>query len=104
MKIIIDIPEEIYKASKIINVKNDDTVQIPLEVIAKGTILTKEMSKFLKSNPREYTKIILKELLDELHLLERSDPYGEHREYNNAISIVHAKYYAMGGRYRDEEV
>ena len=37
MKLIIDIPEEIYKASKIIAVQYEDVVQIPLEVIANGT-------------------------------------------------------------------
>ena len=37
MKLIIDIPEEIYKASKIIDVQDVDVVQIPLEVIANGT-------------------------------------------------------------------
>ena len=39
MQIVIDIPEEIYKASQIIDVKYEDVVQIPLEVIAKGTPL-----------------------------------------------------------------
>ena len=37
MKLIIDIPEEIYKASQIVDVKYEDTIQIPLEVIANGT-------------------------------------------------------------------
>lgn len=37
MRILIDIPEEIYKASKIIDVQYEDVVQIPLEVIANGT-------------------------------------------------------------------
>lgn len=36
MKLEIDIPEEIYKASKIIKPKYDDVIQIPLEVIANG--------------------------------------------------------------------
>ena len=36
MKLIIDIPEEIYKASQIVDVKYEDTIQIPLEVIANG--------------------------------------------------------------------
>ena len=39
MKLIIDIPEEIYKASKIIDVQYEDVVQIPLEVIANGTLI-----------------------------------------------------------------
>lgn len=37
MKLIIDIPEEIYKASQIVDVTHEDTIQIPLEVIANGT-------------------------------------------------------------------
>lgn len=37
MKLIIDIPEEIYKASQTVDVKYEDTIQIPLEVIANGT-------------------------------------------------------------------
>ena len=37
MQIVIDIPEEIYKASQIIDVKYEDVIQIPLEVIANGT-------------------------------------------------------------------
>jgi len=41
MQIVIDIPEEIYKASQILDVKYEDTVQIPLEVIANGTPLPK---------------------------------------------------------------
>lgn len=41
MQIVIDIPEEIYKASQIIDVKYEDVIQIPLEVIANGTPLPK---------------------------------------------------------------
>lgn len=37
MKLIIDIPEEVYKASQIIDVKYEDVIQIPLEVIKNGT-------------------------------------------------------------------
>lgn len=39
MEIIINIPEEIYKASQIIDVTYDDVIQIPLECISKGTPL-----------------------------------------------------------------
>lgn len=39
MKIIIDIPEEIFEASQIIDVKYEDTVQLPLDVIKNGTPL-----------------------------------------------------------------
>ena len=41
MQIAIDIPEEIYKASQIIDVTYDDVIQIPLECIANGTPLPK---------------------------------------------------------------
>ena len=41
MKLIIDIPEEIYKASKIIDGLYENVIQIPLEVIANGIVLPK---------------------------------------------------------------
>jgi len=39
MKLIIDIPEEVYRASRIIDAKHEDVIQIPLEVLANGTPL-----------------------------------------------------------------
>ena len=39
--VVIELPEELYKASQIIEVKYEDTIQIPLEVIANGTPLLK---------------------------------------------------------------
>lgn len=50
MKLIIDIPKEIYKASKIINVKYEDVVQIPLEVIANGTPLPKGHGRLIDAD------------------------------------------------------
>lgn len=41
MQLVIDIPEEVYRASQIMGAKHDDTIQIPLEVIANGTPLPK---------------------------------------------------------------
>ena len=41
IELVIKIPEEIYKASQIIDAKYEDTIQIPLEVIANGTPLPK---------------------------------------------------------------
>lgn len=41
MQIVIDIPDEIYKVSQVIDVKYEDVIQIPLEVIANGTPLSK---------------------------------------------------------------
>ena len=42
IELVIKIPEEIYKASQIIDVKYEDTIQIPLEVIANGILLPKD--------------------------------------------------------------
>ena len=41
MRLIIDIPEKVYRASQIMEVKHEDTIQIPLEVIANGIPLDK---------------------------------------------------------------
>ena len=41
IELLIKIPEEIYKASQIIDAKHEDTIQIPLEVIKNGTRLPK---------------------------------------------------------------
>ena len=45
MKMIIDMPEEIYKSAQIIKPKYDDVIQIPLEVIANGTPFSEELEK-----------------------------------------------------------
>ena len=37
IELVIKVPEEIYKASQIIDVKYEDVIQIPLEVIKNGT-------------------------------------------------------------------
>lgn len=42
IELVIKIPEEIYKASQIIDVKYEDVIQVPLEVIANGKPLPKE--------------------------------------------------------------
>jgi len=41
IELVIKIPKEIYKESQIIDVKHEDVIQIPLEVIANGTPLPK---------------------------------------------------------------
>lgn len=41
IELVIKLPKEIYVASRMLNVKPDDVVQIPLEVIANGTPLPK---------------------------------------------------------------
>ena len=41
MQIVIDIPEDVYKASQKLYNNFEDTIQIPLEVIVNGTPLPK---------------------------------------------------------------
>ena len=41
IELVIKLPKEIYVASRMLNVKPDDVVQIPLEVITNGTPLPK---------------------------------------------------------------
>ena len=41
VELTIKIPAEIYEASQILDAKHEDTIQIPLEVIANGTLLPK---------------------------------------------------------------
>ena len=41
IELVIKIPEEVYKASQIIDVTYDDVIQIPLECIANGIPLPK---------------------------------------------------------------
>jgi len=50
VELVIKIPEEIYKASQIIDVKYEDTIQIPLEVIANGTPLPKGHGKIIDAD------------------------------------------------------
>lgn len=47
IELVIKIPEEIYIASQILDVKYEDTVQIPLEVIANGTPLPKRHGRLM---------------------------------------------------------
>ncbi len=63
IELVIKIPEEIYKASQIIDVKYKDTIQIPLEVIAKGTPLPKGHGRLIdewKINKCEQAGLIIK--------------------------------------------
>lgn len=50
MELIIDIPEKIYKSSKIINVLYEDVIQIPLEVIANGIPLPKGHGRLIDAD------------------------------------------------------
>ena len=50
IELVIKIPEEIYKASQIIDVKHEDVIQIPLEVIANGTPLPKGHGRLIDAD------------------------------------------------------
>lgn len=50
MKILIDIPEEVYKASQIINAKYEDVIQIPLECISNGIPLPVGHGRLIDAN------------------------------------------------------
>lgn len=45
MKLIVDIPDNIYKASQMLDVKHEDVIQIPLEVIANGIPLEDKLEE-----------------------------------------------------------
>lgn len=47
IELVIKLPKGIYVASQMLNVKPDDVVQIPLEVIANGTPLPKGHGKIV---------------------------------------------------------
>lgn len=55
IELVIKIPEEIYKASQIIDVKHEDVIQIPLENIANGTPLDKIKAE-IELNRNEWIK------------------------------------------------
>lgn len=67
MQLVIDIPEEIYKASKIIDVQYEDVVQIPLEVIANGTPIPKGHGRLKDENE------IIKAIEDRVEFLRNND-------------------------------
>lgn len=45
IELVIKLPKGIYVASQMLNVKPDDVIQIPLEVIANGTPLSEWYEK-----------------------------------------------------------
>lgn len=63
IELVIRIPEEIYKASQILDVKYEDTVQIPLEVIANGTFLPKGHGRLIDVDELLESKI---QIIDEV--------------------------------------
>lgn len=50
IELVIKIPENVYKASQIIDVKYEDVIQIPLEVIKNGTPLPKGHGRLIDAN------------------------------------------------------
>jgi len=60
VELVIKIPEEIYKASQILDVKYEDTVQIPLEVIKNSVSLPQghgrlcDLDELVKNIVKEY--------------------------------------------------
>ena len=72
MKLIINIPEGIYKASKIINVQYEDVIQIPLEVIANGIPI-----------PDNATNgDVIKTMFPNISIYEHGSTYSVNNEYN----------------------
>ena len=74
IELVIKIPEEIYKASQIIDVKYEDNIQIPLEVIANGIPLPKGHGDLI--DRREFQK-------DDY--FERRYGYDFYREFQNRL-------------------
>ena len=50
MQIIINIPDAIYKMSQLVDVKYEDTIQIPLEVIQHGKALPKKYGRLIDAD------------------------------------------------------
>lgn len=50
IELVIKMPEEIYKASQIIDVKYEDVIQIPLEVIKNGISLPKGHGRLIDAD------------------------------------------------------
>lgn len=50
IELVIKIPEEIYKASQIIDVKYEDVIQIPIEVITNSTPLPKVYGRLIDAD------------------------------------------------------
>lgn len=82
MQIVIDIPEEIYKESKIIDGLYENVIQIPLEAIANGTVLPEKHGRLIDADvfshevvkySHQSTKTIGKALSDTPTILEANE-------------------------------
>ena len=80
IELVIKIPEEIYKASQIIDAKYEDVIQIPLEVIANGIPLPKGHGRLIedkfititdiREDGSEFTYVPYEVIEDALTILE----------------------------------
>lgn len=82
VELLIKLPEEIYKASQILDVKFEDTIQIPLEVIANGTPLPKGHGRLIDADD-----IRVIELEDSLHII-RHEKGDEIDVYIDAPTVI----------------
>lgn len=81
IELVIKIPEEIYKASQIIDVKYEDVIQIPLEVIKNGISLPKGHGRLIDADTIY--------LIDE-DFLYQSDYVVAEGAVDNAPTIIEA--------------
>lgn len=81
IELVIKMPEEIYKASQIIDVKYEDVIQIPLEVIKNGISLPKGHGRLIDADTIY--------LIDE-DFLYQSDYVVAEGAVDNATTIIEA--------------
>ena len=72
IELVIKIPEEIYKASQIIDAKYEDTIQIPLEVIANGTPLPKGHGNLIDADAvmREMSVVSSRSVKSQMYIIK----------------------------------
>ena len=101
IELVIKIPEGIYKASRFIDVKYEDVIQIPLEVIANGTPLPKghgdliDRKELLKQSYRIDNSAILstrdvvneKEIEAAKPIIEADKVESEDKEWKRVILV-----------------
>lgn len=87
IELVIKLPKGIYVASQMLNVKPDDVVQIPLEVIANGTPLQKRHGKIIDESriTEVYIQTTEKEYINGVLIPPRIKIIG-----TNATTIIEA--------------
>ena len=88
IELVIKIPEELYEASQILDVKHEDTVQIPLEVITNGTPLPKGHGRLGDLDALE------KEIVNGIKAGNYEEGYETFAHINNMDDCVDAVKYA----------